>query len=230
VIKIGDYYYLGVTAVYDDKGRHNHIFVARSQSPTGPFEKWNGEGWGGEPQPIISFEGLPDAWGIGEPSFVLHDQMLYIYYSWTNAPAFPGAAKPDMIICQTRVATAPADDPNWPGKITLRGIAYDRGDGEDSADIKYCDTLGEFIQISTASRFSDSSYIALRTSTDGFNFSEPLKVTENIKPWCHNAGISGTPDGHFNPDDENFISYAYSADGGLSWGFWHTFLNPISIR
>lgn len=230
VIMIGDFYYLGVTAVYDDRGRHNRIFVARSKSPTGSFEKWNGQGWGGAPQPIIQFSGPKDSWGAGEPSFVLRDQLLYIYYSWTTAPAFPGAAEPEELISQTRVATAPANDPNWPGKIILRGIAYNRIEGEDSADIKYCSALGRFIAISTASRFSDSSYVALRTSTDGFNFSKPLKVSDKVKPWCHNAGISGTPEGHFNLDDNNFISYAYSAEGGMSWGFWHTFLNPISIN
>ena len=230
VIKIGDFYYLGVTAVYDDKGRHNHVFVARSKSPTGPFEKWDGQGWGGSPEPIIQFSGPKDSWGAGEPSFIVHDQLLYIYYSWTTAPAFSGAAEPEELISQTRVATAPADDLNWPGKITLQGIAFDRVQGEDSADIKYCNTFGKFISVSTANRFSDSSYIAVRTSTNGFNFSKPLKVKENIKTWCHNAGISGTPEGHFDVDNLNFISYAYSAKGGMSWGFWHTFLNPVSIN
>jgi hypothetical protein len=235
VIKVGDYYYLGVTAVYDDKGRHNHVFVARSQSPTGPFEKWDGHGWGGAPQAIIRFAGSKDAWGAGEPSFVVHDQLLFIYYTWTNSPAFAEGEKPVNVINQIRVATAPANDPNWPGQTTERGIAFEciRGKeegGEGAADVKYCPALHRFFAISIAGHFTDSSYVALRTSTDGFTFSAPLRITENIKRWGHNIGISGTAEGHFHPDDMNFISYAYSADGGLSWGFWHTFLNPIAIH
>jgi hypothetical protein len=234
VIKLGDFYYLGVTAVYDDKGRHNHIFVARAQSPTGPYEKWNGHGWSGDPQPIIRYAGPKDAWGAGEPHFVLVDRLLYIYYTWTNSPAFPAGDKPKKIVNQIRVATAPADDPNWPGKITERGISFDclggkEEGGEGAADVKYCDTLGKFMAVSIAGHFSASSYVAMRFSTDGLHFGKPIKITENIKSWCHNIGISGTAEGHFNPDDNNFIAYAYSAQEGLSWGSWRTFLNPISI-
>ncbi len=234
VIKLGDYYYMGVTAVYDDKGRHNYIFVARSLTPAGPYEKWNGHGWGGDPQPIIRYSGPKDAWGAGEPHFVSRDQCLYIYYSWTNSPAFPAGEKPKKIINQIRVATAPVDDPNWPAKIAERGIAFDctggkEEGGEGASDVKYCDSLGKFIAVSIAGHFSPSSYVALRVSADGLRFGAPMKITENIKSWSHNIGISGTAEGHFNVDDNNFIAYAYSEPPGFSWGFWHTFLNPLSI-
>lgn len=223
VIKLGEYYYLGVTAVYDKEGRGNCVFVARSKFPKGPYEKWNGHGWGGIPKSIIEFTGSEDAWGAGEPSFVLKDETLYVYYTWSDL------SENKTVINQTRVATAPVDPENWPAKLTFRGIVYDREKAEDSADVKYIDAFGKFIAIATAERFTPSGYIIYRESLDGIHFSKPQKLRERIQTGCHNAGISGTHDGHINLEDENFIAYAYQDENG-SWGKWDTFLNPITIE
>ncbi len=225
VIKLGDWYYLGVTAVEDPKGNCNEIFVARSRKPTGPFEKWNGKGWGGNPQPILPFRDLPDVWGLGEPSFVRKDDTIFIYYTIiTKKPA----GKPNSV-SRTLVATAPANDPDWPGKVIPQGTAFEREEGEDSVDVKFVDAYNKFMAVSTARRFTPKSYINVRWSSDGRRFSKPSRLTTNIKPRCHNAGISGTLDGHLDLKQHNFIAYAFG-DGSRpdpSWAFWHTFLNPI---
>jgi hypothetical protein len=224
-IKLGDWYYLGVTAVEDWKGNCNEIFVARAKDPAGPYEKWNGTGWGGSPQPIIPFREPKDVWGVGEPSFVRKGDTLFIYY--TMMSKLPDG-KPSI---RTLVATAPADAPDWPAKVTARGTAFERQPGEDSADVKFMDAFDSFVAISTARRMTPESYISVRWSRDGLQFSEPTRLTTNIQPNCHNAGISGTPDGHLDVGQTNYISYAFG-DGsrpGTSWGFWHTFLNPITL-
>ena len=38
------------------EGLCNQLYVARSKNPNGPFEKWNGNGWGGDPAPIIYYD------------------------------------------------------------------------------------------------------------------------------------------------------------------------------
>ena len=212
VIQFGGHYYIGYTSVDNVEGVHNNVFVARSTSATGPFEKWNGSGWGGDPQPFIVYAGPPDAWGSGEPSFVVKGGTLYIYYSWDN---------------QTRVATAPASDPNWPGSLTHHGVAITRAAGEDSTDLKYIDALGKFIGVAVGSRFSESSYLHVWESANGLTFAPVDEVTDNLQIWAHNVGISGTPEGHVDLGDDNFIAYAYSKEGGVSWGYWHTHMNPI---
>lgn len=226
IIKLGDLYYLGYTATaVDNNGLTNEVFVARSKSPTGGFEKWNGKGWGGMPAAIVEFTTPTKAWGVGEPSFVRKKKTLFIYYTWSS---FDGKDRP---VAETRVATAPADDPNWPGKLTFRGTAFKRQKDEDSADVKYVDAARRFIAVSAGDRFTTHSYIAARESSDGIRFGEAARVTRYVKLRCHNAGISGTPDGHISLRDANFIAYAYS-DGsrpGNSWAFWHTYLNPIKI-
>lgn len=48
VFKYGKYYYIGYTSTVfaNGGGVCNNGFVARSTSPTGPFERWCGNGWG----------------------------------------------------------------------------------------------------------------------------------------------------------------------------------------
>lgn len=225
VIRFGGYYYLGVTAVEDPKGNCNEVFVARSKLPTGPFEKWNGSGWGGDPTPLVEFRSPEDVWGAGEPSFVKKGDTLFIYYTWWSR------WEDGTPVEETRVATAPADDPHWPGKTTYRGVAFKREQAEDSTDVKYVDAAGRFVALATARRFTPESYITIRESIDGISWNEPKKVTAQIKAKCHNMGISGTPEGHLDTNAQNFVAYAF-ADGtrpGVSWAYWHTFLNPVTI-
>ena len=54
-------------------------------------------------------------------------------------------------------------------------------------------------------------------------------MKKRIKTGCHNAGISGTSEGHIDLEKNNFIAYAYQDENG-AWGMWDTFLNPITIK
>lgn len=224
-IKIGSWYYLGVTAVEDPKGNDNEVFVARAAKPDGPFEKWNGTGWGGAPQPILPFRSPPDVWGLGEPSFVVKGGTLFIYYTRNDRDE-----KGNPRSC-TMVATAPAGDPNWPARVIPVGKAFDRQSAEDSADVKFDDTYGLFVGVSTAMRLTPGSYMNYRWSKDGVRFSGPGRITGGIMTRAHNMGISGTPAGHIDHAQKNFIAYAYSTGErpGVSWAYWSTYLNPITF-
>ena len=60
VVRFGGYYYLAYTSTVVEGGVDNDVFVARSKNLDGPYEKWNGEGWGGKPAPIIEYTGNRD--------------------------------------------------------------------------------------------------------------------------------------------------------------------------
>lgn len=215
VIKIGSYYYMGYTSTEDTRGTANSLYIARSTSPIGPYEKWNGSGWGGNPQPMVTYTGPTQCFGAGEPSFVLKDSTIYIYYTWNDQTA------------NTMVATANANDPNWPGALTQQGPAFAKVYTYDSLDVKYIDAYGKFIGVCIGNRLNSDSFVAVYESLNGIDF-VPAKVselTQNIKPYSHNVGISGTPDGHINLNNNNFIAYAY----GQYWACWNTALNPITI-
>jgi hypothetical protein len=233
VFKFGGYYYLSVTATDNADGFRNQIFVARSKSATGPFEKWNGGGWGGKPAPFITFQTPPKAWGVGEPAFTIKGDTLYIYYTYLitdpdGSYAIGSGGKAGDLINQTHLATAPLG-PDWPAHIKPHGKLWDRTEGEDSMDVKYIPSADLFLSISTAKRMTADAHVIYRTSKDGIHFSEPKALRENIKPWCHNAGISSGTEGWIDPSTPVYLAYAYSNKPEVSWGVWHTWLNPVKI-
>ena len=215
VDKIGNYYYLGYTSTVNKDGIDNNVFVARSFKPEGPYEKWNGNGWGGKPQPIIDYTGDPETFGAGEPSFVVVGKTLYIYYTWRDGE-----------LNQTRVATADATSENWPATMQYQGVAITHFSGEnDSADVKYVEDFGKFIAVNTIDRFGDESSVGVYVSNDGLSFTESYSLKTLISRGCHNCGISSRPNGHINLKDEVFLAYAY----GNQWGFWATRMHKVEL-
>ena len=222
MIKIGKYYYATYTTILWHDGVDNNLFVARSETPEGAFvEKWDGSGWGGDPRPIIAYDGPKANWGCGEGSMVVVGDTLYIYASWiTNAGEL------------TKVYTADATSENWPATMVFRGNAYKHGSSEDSADVKYVDAYNCFISVATANRFADNCYINVMTSFDGIYFRHEASLNKqtagsNIQTCIHNMGITGDKLGHIDIfNTQHYIGYAYQPDG-YSWACWRTRLSPI---
>lgn len=203
------YYYIGYTSTENPAMTQNNVYVARGKSPLGPWEKWEGNGWGTQPVPVIHYDGDPTAFGAGEPSIVVLDNTIYFYYSWNDEGV------------TTRVATASADDPDWPGNLTLHGVAMDKSAiaGADHSDVKYRKDIGKFQAIHTASRMTEDGYIVLWQSDDGMTFKKIADIHDNVMPGIHNCGWSGDHKGHIAPGNRQYISYAY---GIGTWGQWNT--------
>lgn len=215
VIKVGDYYYLGYTSTVHPDGIINDVFVARSRKPEGPYEKWNGNGWGGKPEPIVKYDGDPKTFGAGEPSFVLLNDKLYVYYTWR-----------DGAVNQTKVAVADATDENWPATMEYKGVAVTYKDGAcDSADVKYVEDFGKFVAVNTVDRFSEESSVGVYVSDDGISFMPSYSLKTNISHCCHNCGISSRENGHIRLEDDVFLAYAY----GDKWGFWPTRMHKVEL-
>ena len=231
VIKIGNYFYIGYTSTTNDKGTQNSVFVARSLYPNGPFDKWNGSSWGGNPQPIRTYPGDPSYYGYGEPSFVLLGKKLFVYYSDDQAVQFTNIATVDD-----------ATVSDWPAHLVDRGhaIARTRPD-QDSADVKYVDSLSSFVAVTTADRFSPNATVAAYQSKDGLTFVPIPYLGARLQVDAHNIGMSGDASGHLSVFVPNFVAYGYSPHGpgtgssvppgcGVNaWGCWPTFLDPITF-
>ena len=218
VIYFNGYYYLGYTStiVATNQGINNNCYVARSKNPDGPFEKWNGNGWGGEPEPIIYYNESNDYWGAGELSFVIKDDTLFCYYSWYCEHGF-----------YTRVSTADLSE-NWPSTLEYQGVTFDRKYGQDSSDVVYLEDYDKFIAFSIANRFSDSSSVLIYESDDGINFRRSDLIQDKISMYAHNLGISKRLDGHIKEDDGLYISYAYGSSAN-SKGKWATRFQPVRL-
>ena len=215
VIKFGGYYYVGYTSTMDTRGVDNDVYVARSKKPGGPYEKWDGKGWGGDPVPLIDWQGDPNVGGAMEPSFVLMGDTLFIYSNW-GGPVL--------------VSTADATDENWPATVVMHGEAIpdtygDIGDVGDSKDVKYVDAFGRFVAVCTTRRFSDDSYVSVWESFDGLTFRPSGFVKTNTAKKLHNCGISGRSDGHICEGDPVYLSYGY----GPGWGTWGTRMHKVTL-
>ena len=235
VIKYGDWYYMGYTSTIfaNGGGVCNNAFVGRSKTPDGLFERWTGNGWGetretadgtlhwmGKPDPIIYFDEDWHNWGAGEVSFVIKDDLLYIYYSWSSKRS------DGTPISETRVATADITNENWPATITPRGTAIVHpGGANDSYDVVYCEDLNKFVALSTDLRFSENSLLAVCESDDGLRFTRVNQIKANVGWMCHNCGISGDAQHHIKQGDTLLLAYAY----GNQWGCWSTRLHDYTF-
>ena len=162
VIYTNGYYYLGYTSTLNENQADNSLYVARSKNPDGPFEKWNGKGWGGnEPQPLVYFAEDQSLWGIGEASFVELNGTLYIYYTVSGSNGH-----------STAVATADATDENWPLTMEQKGYALTKTTS-DAIDVKYVDEYKKFIAVASDQRLTKDSYIVFYESIDGLKFEVP---------------------------------------------------------
>ena len=229
------YYYLGYTSTIDESfnGLSNSIFLARSEKPNGPFLKWNGSGWGGNPEPIIYYDGVSLGWGIGEPSFVIVDNTLYLYATKDSY------SKDFLRIKSTAVYSADIREDNWPKKLKYIGCAVVRSDtGEDaeyvysdcdSWDVAYVEENKMFLAICTNRRFTEDSCLLYYESADGINFNRVSELNTNVVCGCHNCGISSDKNGHIKKGDNTIVGYAYCGADATEWGVWATRFAPLRI-
>lgn len=218
VIFFNGYYYLGYTSTANSKGIENCAFVARSKNPNGPYEKWNGEGWGGNPSPIIIYDEGDSGWGVGEVSFVIVDEKLYCYYSWIS----DDKSKTKLVIGDL------CDD--WPSTLEDKGKVFSKVNCQDSCDVVYNDDYHKFFALCVEARFSEESCIAVYESDDGLSFKQVDRIKENVHEYCHNMGISKKTDGHIGSDDELIIGYAYSKSSSNTWGKWSTRFHKAKLK
>ena len=230
------YYYIGYTSTINknEKGLCNSVFLARSKDADGPYEKWNGSGWGGMPMPIVYYNGVEVGWGCGEPSFVVMDNVLYMYSS-------RDAFTPDLERLRvTEIRTADLNDPEWPSKLEYKGhTALIDEPGEkgvysyeyaDSWDVAYLEDSRKFIAVCANRRFEDDSCLLYFESNDGVNFERVSEINKNVITRCHNAGIMSDGSGHIKANDPVLLGYSYAGLDNSKWGIWSTRIVPAVIE
>ena len=225
----GGWYYLGYTSAPGRKtgyveGYYNHCYLARSRTPKGPWYKWNGSGWGGEPAKVVEFTGDVREWGAGEPSIVVKDNTVYFYHSWVEGWQ-DGDVWTKASTRKTYVWTAPLSD-DWPAHLTFRGVAFDETPlvSCDSADVKYVEDYGLFYAFHTYYRMTSSARIAVWTSLDGINFTYLGNMGGLLQAGANNMGVSGDGEGHIRLSEPQYVSYGY---GVGTWGNWSTWFGPM---
>ena len=229
------YYYIGYTSTINknEKGLCNSVFLARSINPDGPYEKWNGSGWGGAPVPVVYFTGLEIGWGCGEPAFVVMDDTLYMYSTRDSSTKLER-------LRVTEIRTADLTDDNWPANLEYQGhtvVVNDPDDGDgyvyddsDSWDVAYLEESHKFIAVCTNRRFKDDSCLLYFESDDGVSFERVSEINKNVITGCHNCGIMADGNGHIGKNAPVFIGYAYAGSNNSEWGIWATRLAPACVE
>ena len=216
VVYFDGYYYLGYTSTLNDGGYCNNVFVARSENPDGPFEKWNGSGWGGAPVPIFYFEQSYGYWGIGEPSMIELNGTLYIYYTYaTPMKSF------------IMLATADATSENWPATLQHHGAVMEKK--SDSVCVKFVEDWGKFILVTREDVMGNGNCIVVYESADGKSFTLVDAVRENTCPGMFSMGLSSRKNGHIrlSEDTEHLrLAYAYGDSG---WAAWNTRMHKVTL-
>ncbi len=215
MIYFDGYYYLGYTGTdyYEGQGMNNSVFVARSAYPDGPFEKWNGYGWGGAPQPIIKYEGDPSSWGYGEVSFVIKDDDLFIYYS-----------NYDFDVNQNLLNKADLVE-DWPLTMREKGTVLFK-DTQDSLEVVYDEYHDTFLAFSIDRRMNADSKLIMYSSPNGKEFVKEDSTKDKIRDYAHNIGVAKSKEGHVNSENDLLIGYAF----GEKWGVWDTVFQDIRLH
>ena len=211
VIYFNGYYYIGYTSTLNSAGIENELYVARSQNPDGPYEKWNGNGWGGDPKAFINYTEADNGWGVGEIFFIVKDETLYMYYTYTGFNEG-----------YTKVAISDLSE-NWPANIQFMGRA--QNSSMNLCDGFYLEDYDKFICFSMSRTFTDTSGIAIFESDDGLFYTYSDESNNMICQYAHNMGVSKRANGHVKEGDKLIIGYAY----GPHWGRWATKFQDIEL-
>ena len=195
------------------------MFIARAKNPEGPYEKWNGNGWGGDPYAITRYSG--DGVGCSMPSFTVKGDTLYMYYVDQTHPDQDWNSEGNI-----SVSTFSLKDPNWPGNELSNKMCENKPE-----EVRYCPDIDKFIGFQLKGGWDYDSYVEIYESTDGVNFTKTSSFRNNFPHYAHNIGISGNNLGQLDLSIQNYIGTAYTPTGVEAWwGHWHTQLIPLYIR
>jgi beta-xylosidase len=222
----GEYYYVFYSGNKTNVQTVN--FVARSNSPSGPFLKLTRRGtWEGNPSdpktilwPLNSAPDNSNWYGLGQPSVVAKDGKLYQWYTDTTSEY------PSNQVSLIYLSTS-SDPGNWPRGSATNVIA-------GSVDVKYDPPTQQFFMFGLGNQHSKGTYLTVRSSKDGITWSDPVTVIPagSMPAFVHNVGVSGTATGDL---DRNFLMVAYGAPYDLDphynndckvsgaphcWGYW----------
>ncbi len=230
----GEYFYLYYSGNVKDVQTVN--YVSRSRSLAGPFFKLTDRGtWEANPSDphvvVWPFRPTPDsaaAYGAGQPSLVSINNALYQWYTDTTSPS-----KLNEIFLRTS-----NDAKTWSNAIRT-GVQ-----NSFSVDVKYDPVQKKFVMFSIEKGHRVDSVLAIRTSSDGVNWSTPRVVcgVGCLPGWSNNVGVSGDSRGFLSGTN---VLVGYGAPYGLNptynndckvsaaplcWGYWNLYGTMVDLQ
>lgn len=232
------YYYMFLSTTKKSESTVN--IVARSLTPAGPFSVFTG----GDPKdannwttnvdpahlpyviqkPTVRCPDPVSCYGAGEPSVVLRNGTLQMWY--TDTTATPWGV----------LYTTSTDGVNWTPAQTTNAYSA------PSIDVKFDPESGKYLMAALDDMQLADTRLTTYLSTDGISWKrQEVYGGDRIPPFSHNLGIAGDPSG-FLLTGASFIgfgapyrlgdfSYVNGCDtasnGDLCQGHWHLWITPF---
>ncbi len=213
-------------------------FIARSDSPNGPFAKLTKRGtWevnAVDPQIILSpLHPSPNSqgwYGLGQPTVIVKDEKLYQWFTDTTEQS------PTVQVA--RIYLSISNDPaSWPTRIPTNVYS-------GSVDVKYDREFDQFVMFAIGNEHELGTYITMRTSKDGITWSEPTTVmgADKAPPWINNIGVAGLSNGDLIRDQLLMgfgapydLNPNYNNNCGISpvpycWGNWDLYVSQLNLQ
>ena len=225
----GPNYYLFYSGNQKDVQTVN--FVARSQSPSGPFLKFTMRGtWeanAADPKVILSpLNAAPDVgvfdnpnpwYGLGQPSVVAKGGVLYQWFTDVTRQ-YPNASHDEIYFATSTNPTA------WATR-TRTNVA------DSSIDVKYDAATKQFVMFGfDDTNLTANAHVVFRTSTDGITWSNPTTILAigTAPPWSNNIGVSGSRTGELMRSSV-LVGYGapYNLVNDQSLGYWDLYGQQI---
>lgn len=207
LVKAGEYYYaVYLGAVIE----HYNLCIARSKNADGPWEKWNGTGWGGKAKDLRI-----GGYVAKYPSVLIKDNTVYIYAFGYEDSEDEG---------NFRLVTAPLGE-NWPAQLEDQGeiASVKEGGVNQKFIVKYCDDINEFIGTVSKALGDDKYECNVWESADGKNFTK-VGVMPGLAEGANDVQFSGDELGHINVNKQQYLGYYHGAFAG-----WSAALAPLTI-
>jgi hypothetical protein len=211
VVRLGSYY---VMAYIGAVGSQHALFVARTTSLSQPWQKWNGQGWGGPatPKPIVTPDPGP-GYGIGQPSLVVSADQLNIFYDVHT-----------WVTWQTRLAAVPLPlTDTWPAQVKQAGVVL-RHPGRDAAScagfydathVAYDVVRRQYVAVTVDSQDYATPSVQTYESRDGSSFTRALTLglpaggSAPTPPRSHDLSLVTDEVGDLDSPDSPSLVFSY---------------------
>eukprot|EP00040_Diaphanoeca_grandis_P041262 m.262693 g.262693 ORF g.262693 m.262693 type:complete len:1058 (-) comp46733_c0_seq1:105-3278(-) len=215
-----------------DNYKNNRVCVAISETIEGP--------WVTGLQPVVQDLSCDPnmtqgQYCIGQPSAVVKDDSILLYYSSIGANGDPTQGPNPGRILGATSSDGFHFDPFFEPISAPTATVY----GQHNADVKYDRSSDQFLMVQGD---VGSSEISWSISEDGFswlpynNGSRAIVTNSDLPKPCtppcsnNNPGLAALPDGSFS--GSTFVLYGSSytpTGGGSSWGSWHLYRSNIDV-
>ncbi len=237
------YYYLYFTTTPDREGGANGVARTPVDRPAGPYQMYiggdpsNAASWSDRRDVVPGFVTVPvnpcagrqGCYGAGQPSVVVRDGTIHMWYTDTTAGP-NGTAGVGGIFHAT----------STDGVRFSPGVATSHAN-QATVSVKYDREANKYILFALSANHGTNGQVQASWSDDGVIFTPFELLPGPVPNYSHNPGVTSDPQGHLDFSRPVYIGFGapwdrrpdYTNDpcrgpnNGACWGYWDLFLAPI---